>query len=121
MYSWWLIRSDERSNWKNTHARFQGGVDDWHRIQAAISYLQENELYTVDDLAQRLEGIEKKSADLREKMKKAETRIKNIAKIKEARQTVEQLHEIHTTYARTFFRKAKGGILGGTQRGIAEV
>ena len=41
-------------------------------------------------------------------MKKAENRIKNIAKIKEARQTVEQLHEIHTTYARTFFRKAKG-------------
>ena len=108
LYSWWLIRSDERSNWKNTHARFQGGVEDWHRIQAAISYLQENKLYTVDDLAQRLEGIEKKSADLREKMKKAETRIKNIARIKEARQTVEQLHEVHITYVRTFFRKAKG-------------
>ena len=107
LYSWWLIRSDERSTWRNTHARFQGGVEDWHRIQTAISYLQENELYTVDDLAQKLDGIEAKYADLREKMKKAETRIKNIARIKEARQAVEQLHEIHAAYARTFFRKAK--------------
>lgn len=72
-----------------------------------MAYLQENELYTVDDLAQRLNGIETKSADLRERMKKAETRLKNIAKIREARQTMEQLHEIYATYARTFFRKAK--------------
>ena len=107
LYSWWLIRSDERDKWKNVHARFQGDVNDWHRLKGAISYLQENQLYTVEALTERLNGIETKSTDLREKMKKAEKRLKTIAKIQEARQTIEQLHDLHAAYGRIFFKKPK--------------
>ena len=107
LYSWWLIRSNERSSWKNVHAQFQGGVNDWRRIKDAISYLQENQLFTVEALTAKLDSIETKSADLREKMKKAEVRLKNIARIREAKLTMEQLHDIYAGYARIFFKKAK--------------
>ena len=107
LYSWWLIRSDERSNWKNVHAQFQGGVNDWHRLKDVISYLEENRLYTVEALTAKLDSIKTESTALREKMKKAEARLENIARIQEARQTIMRFNEIHTAYSHIFFKKAK--------------
>ena len=107
LYSWILIRDEERKHWRNRAASLKHLAGDYSKVQRAIAYLKANRLFTLEDMRARLEELESEMKELRGKMKATDRRLKNIAGIAEALQTVQRYQEIHDQYASTFFKKKK--------------
>lgn len=107
LYSWVLIRSNERKNWSNRAVSVKRMASDFKKAEEAITYLKANRLFTLEDMQARLNDLESETKEIRGALRVADTRLKNIAGIMDASQTVRRLQNVHDQYARTFFKKVK--------------
>ena len=68
------LRKAERSEWSR-YGQQKGTTDDLKTISQATVYLQQHELFTLEDLDTALQGVSDKATSIREDMQKAANRI----------------------------------------------
>lgn len=71
------LRREERSDW-TAKGQLKGAVSDFNKVMAAIDFLQEQEISTVESLDKRLDEIRQAALSIRQSMKKSEKRIRAI-------------------------------------------
>ena len=77
------LRKAERSEWSR-YGQQKGTTDDLKTISQATVYLQQHELFTLEDLDTALQGVSDKATSIREDMQKAANRMKAITTIQNA-------------------------------------
>ena len=107
LYSWILIRNEERANWKNHTAVLKRMARDMMRVSEATTFLKEHKIFTVEDMKTKLEELQTETGDIDVELKKANKRLKNISTIMEAASSLQQLQPIHDQYSRIFFKGKK--------------
>lgn len=107
LYSWILIRNEERAHWKNRTVVLKRMAQDMMRISEATTFLKEQKIFTVEDMKAKLEVLQTETGDIDAELKKANKRLKNISTIMETGKTLEQLQPIHDQYSRIFFKGKK--------------
>ena len=109
LYSWILIRNEERSHWKNRTVVLKRMAQDMMRISEATTFLREQKIFTVEDMKAKLEALETETGDIDAELKKINKRLKNISTITETGKTLEQLQPVHDQYSRIFFKGKNRG------------
>ena len=107
LYSWILIRNEERSNWKNHTAVLKRMARDMMHVSEVTTFLKGHKIFTVEDMKAKLEQLQAETSNLDIEMKKANKRLKNISTITETARTLQQLQSIHDQYSRIFFKGKK--------------
>lgn len=107
LYSWILIRNEERANWKNHTAVLKRMARDMMHVSEVTTFLKEHKIFTVEDMKAKLEELQAETSNLDIEMKKANKRLKNISTITETARTLQQLQSIHDQYSRIFFKGKK--------------
>ena len=70
-------RGEERADW-TSKGKLKGAVSDFNKVQAAMEFLRQKEISTVETLDRQLDGISENAVAIRDSMRKAERRIKDI-------------------------------------------
>lgn len=78
----------------------KGTTDDLKTISQATAYLQQHELFTLEDLDTALQGVSDKATSIREDMQKAANRMKAITAIQTAVADCETHKAVHDKYIR---------------------
>ena len=107
LYSWILIRNEERAHWKNRTVVLKRMAQDMMHISEATMFLREQKIFTVEDMKAKLEALQTETGDIDAELKKANKRLKNISTITETEKTLEQLQPIHDQYSHIFFKGKK--------------
>lgn len=96
LYSWWLLRHDQRSDWSSGRAAAKCGIKDWSEVQDLIAELRDMAIYTTEDAIRELDNMETDETAIRDRLKQIDRRIKDIPAIIEAAETVQRLQPIKT-------------------------
>lgn len=64
-------RGEERADW-TSKGKLKGAVSDFNKVQAAMEFLRQKEISTVETLDRRLDGISENAVAIRDSMRKAE-------------------------------------------------
>ena len=107
LYSWILIRNEERSHWKSRKAALKRMAGDMSRVTQATAFLKEQKIFTVEDMKTKLDELEKETIGIDAELKKVSRRMKNISGILDASQTLRQYQSIHDQYSHIFFKGKK--------------
>ena len=91
------LRKAERSEWSR-YGQQKGTTDDLKIISQATVYLQQHELFTLEDLDTALQGVSEKATAIREDMQKASNRMKAITAIQNAVADCETHKAVHDKY-----------------------
>ena len=91
------LRKAERSEWSR-YGQQKGTTDDLKTISQATVYLQQHELFTLEDLDTALQGVSDKATSIREDMQKAANRMKAITTIQNAVADCETHKAVHDKY-----------------------
>ena len=91
------LRKAERSEWSR-YGRQKGATDDLKAISQATIYLQQHELFTLEDLDVALQGVNEKAAAIRSDMQKAAARMKAITAIQAAVADCQKHKTVHDKY-----------------------
>ena len=100
------IRKAERSDW-TPQGRSKAASQDLKKVSEAIGYLKRQGLHTVDDLEAHIEKSGEKAANLRDQMKKKESRVKTIDSIVLSLDTFKECKPIYEQYQKIYFKKFK--------------
>ena len=92
------LRSEERSGW-TSRGKLKGAVADFDKVQAAIKFLREKEISTVESLDAHLDTVSGKTAAIRTSMKQTEKRIKAIDTLLSYIESYEKYKPVHAEYA----------------------
>lgn len=91
------LRKAERSNWSR-YGQQKGTVDDLKAVSKALIYLNEHELFTLEELDTALQGMNEKATTIRSDMQKAANRMKAITGIQNAVADCEKSKAVHDKY-----------------------
>ena len=92
------LRREERSDW-TAKGQLKGAVSDFNKVMAAIDFLQEQGISTVESLDKRLDEISQAAQAIRKEMKKSERRINAIDTMLSHIDRYEAAKPIHAEYA----------------------
>ena len=107
LYSWVLIRNEERADWKNRTVVLKRMAQDMMQASKAKDFLKEHKIFTVENMRAKLEELQTETGNIDAELKKANKRLKNLSTITETAKTLEQLQPIHDQYSRIFFKGKK--------------
>jgi predicted nucleic acid-binding Zn-ribbon protein len=91
------LRKAERSAWSR-YGQQKGTVDDLKAVSQAMNYLQEHELFTLEDLDAALQGVNEKAKTISAEIKKAEKRMQVITGIQRAVADCRTHKAVHDKY-----------------------
>lgn len=91
------LRKAERSEWSR-YGQKKGTTDDLKTISQATVYLQQHELFTLEDLDIALQGVSDKATSIRGDMQKAANRMKAITAIQTAVADCQKHQAVHDKY-----------------------
>lgn len=92
------LRRAGRSDW-TARGQLKGAVSDFNNVMAAIDFLREKEISTVESLDKRLDEISQAALSIRQGMKKSEKRIKAIDTMLSYIDSYEATKPVHAEYA----------------------
>ena len=99
-------RSEERADW-TSKGKLKGAVSDFNKVQAAMEFLRQKEISTVETLDRQLDGISETAVAIRDSMRKAERRIKDIDTLLSHIGNYEKYKPVYREYAAIGWKKQK--------------
>ena len=99
-------RSEERADW-TSKGKLKGAVSDFNKAQAAMEFLRQKEISTVETLDRQLDGISETAVAIRDSMRKAERRIKDIDTLLSHIGNYEKYKPVYKEYAAIGWKKQK--------------
>ena len=99
-------RGEERADW-TSKGRLKGAVSDFNKVQAAMEFLRQKEISTVGTLDRQLDGISETAVAIRDSMRKAERRIKDIDTLLSHIGNYEKYKPVYREYAAIGWKKQK--------------
>lgn len=100
------VRQEERSTWSSL-SQLKGTASDFNKIRAAMDYLKENNLRTVDDLKAKIDEVTAIVSPLRSKIRSNEKRIRRIDMTLSRYETFCRLKPVHDEYMKKGFKWTK--------------
>ena len=100
------LRSGQRADW-TSRGKLKGTVADFNRVQAAMEFLREKGISTIESLDTRLDEISQTAVSVMESMKKSEKRIKAINTMLSYIDKYEANKPVHKEYAAIGWKKKK--------------
>ena len=99
-------RGEERADW-TSKGKLKGAVSDFNKVQAAMEFLRQKEISTVETLDRQLDGISENAVAIRDSMRKAERRIKDIDTLLSHIENYEKYKPVYREYAAISWKKQK--------------
>ena len=99
-------RGEERADW-TSKGKLKGAVSDFNKVQAAMEFLRQKEISTVETLDRQLDGISETAVAIRDSMRKAERRIKDIDPLLSHIGNYEKYKPVYKEYAAIGWKKQK--------------
>ena len=99
-------RGEERADW-TSKGKLKGAVSDFNKVQAAMEFLRQKEISTVETLDRQLDGISETAVAIRDSMRKAERRIKDIDTLLSHIGNYEKYKPVYKEYAAISWKKQK--------------
>ena len=99
-------RGEERGDW-TSKGKLKGAVSDFNKVQAAMEFLRQKEISTVETLDRQLDGISETAVAIRDSMRKAERRIKDIDTLLSHIENYEKYKPVYREYAAIGWKKQK--------------
>ena len=99
-------RGEERADW-TSKGKLKGAVSDFNKAQAAMEFLRQKEISTVETLDRQLDGISETAVAIRDSMRKAERRIKDIDTLLSHIENYEKYKPVYKEYAAIGWKKKK--------------
>ena len=99
-------RGEERADW-TSKGKLKGAVSDFNKVQAAMEFLRQKEISTVETLDRQLDGISETAVAIRDSMRKAERRIKDIDTLLSHIGNYEKYKPVYKEYAAIDWKKQK--------------
>ena len=99
-------RGEERADW-TSKGKLKGAVSDFNKVQAAMEFLRQKEISTVETLDRQLDGISENAVAIRDSMRKAEHRIKDIDTLLSHIGNYEKYKPVYKEYAAIGWKKQK--------------
>ena len=99
-------RGEERADW-TSKGKLKGAVSDFNKVQAAMEFLRQKEISTVEALDRQLDGISETAVAIRDSMRKAERRIKDIDTLLSHIGNYEKYKPVYKEYAAIGWKKQK--------------
>ena len=99
-------RGEERADWPSK-GKLKGAVSDFNKVQAAMEFLRQKEISTVETLDRQLDGISETAVAIRDSMRKAERRIKDIDTLLSHIGNYEKYKPVYKEYAAIGWKKQK--------------
>ncbi len=94
LYSWWLLRREQRSDWSSERAQAKCGVKDWGTVHEMIDYCQDHGIHTAESLMSELECMEEEAAAIWNRLAQLDRRLRDIPEIIRAADTVKRLQPV---------------------------
>ena len=99
-------RGEERADW-TSKGKLKGAVSDFNKVQAAMEFLRQKEISTVETLDRQLDGTSETAVAIRDSMRKAERRIKDIDTLLSHIENYEKYKPVYREYAAIGWKKQK--------------
>ena len=99
-------RGEERADW-TSKGKLKGAVSDFNKVQAAMEFLRQKEISTVETLDRQLDRISETAVAIRDSMRKAERRIKDIDTLLSHIGNYEKHKPVYKEYAAIGWKKQK--------------
>ena len=99
-------RGEERADW-TSKGKLKGAVSDFNKVQAAMEFLRQKEISTVETLDRQLDVISETAVAIRDSMRKAERRIKDIDTLLSHIGNYEKYKPVYREYAAIGWKKQK--------------
>ena len=99
-------RGEERADW-TSKGKLKGAVSDFNKVQAAMEFLRQKEISTVETLDRQLDRISETAVAIRDSMRKAERRIKDINTLLSHIGNYEKYKPVYREYAAIGWKKQK--------------
>ena len=99
-------RGEERADW-TSKGKLKGAVSDFNKVQAAMEFLRQKEISTVETLDRQLDGISETAVAIRDSMRKAERRSKDIDTLLSHIGNYEKYKPVYKEYAAIGWKKQK--------------
>ena len=99
-------RGEERADW-TSKGKLKGAVSDFNKVQAAMEFLRQKEISTVETLDRQLDGISENAVAIRDSMREAERRIKDIDTLLSHIGNYEKYKPVYKEYAAIGWKKQK--------------
>ena len=99
-------RGEERADW-TSKGKLKGAVSDFNKVQAAMEFLRQKEISTVETLDRQLDSISENAVAIRDSMRKAERRIKDIDTLLSHIGNYEKYKPVYREYAAIGWKKQK--------------
>ena len=99
-------RGEERADW-TSKGKLKGAVSDFNKVQAAMEFLRQKEISTVETLDRQLDDISETAVAIRDSMRKAERRIKDIDTLLSHIGNYEKYKPVYKEYAAIGWKKQK--------------
>ena len=99
-------RGEERADW-TSKGKLKGAVSDFNKVQAAMEFLRKKEISTVETLDRQLDSISETAVAIRDSMRKAERRIKDIDTLLSHIGNYEKYKPVYKEYAAIGWKKQK--------------
>ena len=99
-------RGEERADW-TSKGKLKGAVSDFNKVQAAMEFLRQKEISTVETLDRQLDRISETAVAIRDSMRKAERRIKDIDTLLSNIGNYEKYKPVYREYAAIGWKKQK--------------
>ena len=107
LLAWYMEqRGEERADW-TSKGKLKGAVSDFNKVQAAMEFLRQKEISTVETLDRQLDGISENAVAIRDSMRKAERRIKDIDTLLSHIGNYEKYKPVYREYAAIGWKKQK--------------
>ena len=100
-------RNAERREWVSRSGKLKAAVKDMQRVADITAYLKEHGILTVVDLEAHMEEIRSAALPLKEKIKKAESRITQIGKIHQYAEKYNRTDVIHARYLKIHWKGSR--------------
>ena len=99
-------RGEERADW-TSKGKLKGAVSDFNKVQAAMDFLRKKEISTVETLDRQLDRISETAVAIRDSMREAERRIKDIDTLLSHIGNYEKYKPVYKEYAAIGWKKQK--------------